>query len=107
MITFKFSDINECLQLNETKCNRNARCINMNGSYACECLAGYSGNGIQCKGEFSSIFPEDLPRLHTLLMLEFAQYCFSLSLKFARLKFAHLESNIFAPLWIRTFGIDN
>ncbi len=29
-------------------CNRNARCHNTIGSYRCECIAGYIGDGKQC-----------------------------------------------------------
>ena len=31
-------------------CNTNAFCINTEGSYDCECLPGYSGNGTVCLG---------------------------------------------------------
>ena len=40
-----FSDINECLERGGDKghqCNMNTNCVNVYGSYECECLAGYT-----------------------------------------------------------------
>ena len=31
----------------------NAKCNNTLGSHVCECLAGYTGNGQNCTGEFN------------------------------------------------------
>jgi hypothetical protein len=45
------SDIDEC-SLGIHKCHANAVCINTNGSYRCECLVGYSGDGKMCKGKY-------------------------------------------------------
>ena len=45
-----FTDINECTKL-PSFCHRNANCTNANGSYSCQCLTGYSGDGkVDCTG---------------------------------------------------------
>lgn len=36
-------DINECNERNVTMCNENARCLNLEGSYKCECKTNYLG----------------------------------------------------------------
>ena len=47
------TDINEC-QLGSYS---NARCINTQGSYDCECVRGYSGDGLYtCSGIFINTF---------------------------------------------------
>ena len=33
----------------------NAECTNTDGSYACSCLAGYSGDGMTCEGILKSL----------------------------------------------------
>lgn len=39
--------------LNNTElCATNATCTNKNGSFECECLEGFTGNGSVCKGQF-------------------------------------------------------
>lgn len=55
------SDIDECRTvpftrnvLNRTKfhdCHEMARCINTPGSYRCQCIQGYDGDGRTCTGE--------------------------------------------------------
>ena len=40
-------DINECLS---NPCSTNALCSNINGSFSCQCIVGYSGNGFVCQG---------------------------------------------------------
>ncbi|KHN80174.1 Nidogen-2 [Toxocara canis] len=40
-------DIDEC-RLHTAKCDRNAWCTNTIGSYNCECMAGYRGDGKRC-----------------------------------------------------------
>ena len=46
-------DIDECLrQLHN--CSENALCTDIIGSFGCDCLAGYMGNGVNCT---SKIFP--------------------------------------------------
>ena len=45
-----FVDINECTKL-PSLCHENANCTNANGSYSCQCLTGYSGDGkVDCTG---------------------------------------------------------
>jgi len=46
------ADTNEC-EGTEQLCAVNATCINVRGSYNCECKPGFQGNGsINCSGEF-------------------------------------------------------
>ncbi|VDK30570.1 unnamed protein product [Gongylonema pulchrum] len=40
-------DVDECL-LRPNVCHRHAKCRNVNGSYICQCKAGYAGNGYNC-----------------------------------------------------------
>lgn len=44
-----FSDINECTSGANT-CDENAECINTVGSFVCQCLTGFSGDGTTCGG---------------------------------------------------------
>ncbi|CAL2045823.1 unnamed protein product [Caenorhabditis brenneri] len=44
---FNCTDVNECLRRPEM-CDKNAECINREGSFICTCLAGYAGNGYNC-----------------------------------------------------------
>ena len=45
-----FVDINECTK-SPSICHQNANCTNTNGSYSCQCLTGYSGDGkVDCAG---------------------------------------------------------
>ena len=48
--TFFFIDINECLSI---PCDKNAHCINNNGSYSCSCKAGFKENGTVCVGMYA------------------------------------------------------
>ena len=41
--------MDECLDM---PCHDNAACNNNIGSFECECLAGYSGNGFNCSGKY-------------------------------------------------------
>ena len=43
------SDVNECEGVNG--CHENAMCSNTDGSYACTCDQGYTGDGRQCEGK--------------------------------------------------------
>lgn len=42
------TDLNECTD--SGLCNKNARCINTEGSYECQCHDGFQGNGYNCTG---------------------------------------------------------
>ena len=44
------SEIDECQGLTHP-CHEKAVCINFEGSFACLCIAGYSGSGQSCYGE--------------------------------------------------------
>ena len=49
MIFFSLSDINECND-SSNNCHVNAECTNNIGSFSCECMNGYSGDGVHCQG---------------------------------------------------------
>lgn len=40
-------DINECIEETD-ECSKDAICLNNQGSYDCQCNAGYEGNGKTC-----------------------------------------------------------
>ena len=46
------SDIDECEE-NLGNCGDNAVCVNTIGSFMCQCLPGFSGNGLICIGKLS------------------------------------------------------
>ena len=37
-------DVNECIEYSRTLCAKNSSCINLQGSYECQCLPGYEGD---------------------------------------------------------------
>ena len=41
-------DIDEC---KSTPCDKNAACVNTDGSFTCTCNTGYSGDGFNCSGK--------------------------------------------------------
>ena len=43
------SDIDECSST-EPPCDTHATCTDTSGSYICECVEGFSGNGTICEG---------------------------------------------------------
>ena len=51
-----FADVNEC-KTGEHNCdaNANAVCKNTEGSFECTCKPGYSGNGVNCTGDYISV----------------------------------------------------
>ena len=49
-VLFGVLEINECLE-GTHNCDVNARCDNVDGSFTCECNAGYGGNGRICSGK--------------------------------------------------------
>ena len=42
------SDVNECADESLFQCDPNAECVNKVGTYDCQCLAGYDGDGKTC-----------------------------------------------------------
>ena len=48
---FLTTDIDECSDASTHECHSKADCSNTQGSYTCECLNGFSGNGSDCEGE--------------------------------------------------------
>ena len=48
------SDINECVE-GTAKCDSNATCMNIVGSYTCICDYGYTGDGFDCTSEYFCI----------------------------------------------------
>ena len=44
-----FADIDECLNESD-ECHENATCMDTVGNYSCQCLSGFSGNGLICSG---------------------------------------------------------
>ena len=45
-----YIDIDECTA-NTDNCHVNAICTNTIGSYTCQCMTGYEGNGTHCVGK--------------------------------------------------------
>ena len=43
-------DVDECIPETHT-CSENAICSNLPGSYLCECMRGFTGNGTYCTGK--------------------------------------------------------
>ena len=54
MDVFTCIDIDECSE--STPCDMNANCTNSEGSFDCECLTGYEGNGTYCEGTDSLLY---------------------------------------------------
>ena len=45
-------DINECVDPSTNNCHKRANCINLEGSFRCECTANFSGDGVNsCVGK--------------------------------------------------------
>ena len=45
------TDVDEC-QMGSYSCHLRAQCVNVHGSYACTCVAGYQGDGqLSCSGK--------------------------------------------------------
>lgn len=47
-----FSDVDECFNGNNS-CHTNASCFNLIGSYDCDCLPGFMGDGFNCSSKHS------------------------------------------------------
>ena len=50
ILIFNPADLDEC-SLSNSSCHQNANCTNTNGSFECNCLPGYTGDGFNCSGE--------------------------------------------------------
>ena len=48
------TDIDECAS-GTHNCDANAQCSNTIGSFTCNCVQGYSGNGVECSGTFVGV----------------------------------------------------
>ena len=62
-----FADGNECIT-GEHNCDANADCNNTEGSFECTCKPGYSGNGVDCTGNYIVV------KTWIVLMLRLFQY---------------------------------
>ena len=51
---FLIVDIDEC-GAGKHNCDANANCLDTKGSFACTCKPGYSGNGVNCTGNNSTL----------------------------------------------------
>ena len=51
ILLYTHADINEC-ELELDNCSPNAACTNTMGSFECECLPGFSGDGMTCEGQY-------------------------------------------------------
>ena len=47
VIIYIIIDINEC---ESDPCHSNATCENTDGTFICQCISGYVGNGLICQG---------------------------------------------------------
>ena len=47
-------DVDECSTGNNS-CHVNASCTNTDGSYECDCISGFSGDGYNCSSKFCAI----------------------------------------------------
>ena len=59
-VSFKFDieihlEIDECSDPSLNDCHDNANCTDVPGSYVCECVEGYQGNGTFCESMFESL----------------------------------------------------
>ena len=49
-----YTEIDECRD-NVRRCDRNAQCINIDGSFSCMCNEGYTQDGVFCDGELKPL----------------------------------------------------
>ena len=47
-------DIDECMR-GTHDCHDNATCTNTEGSYECDCIEGYMGNGTYCESKYALV----------------------------------------------------
>ena len=49
MIVSLCTELNECFDPSLNDCDMNANCSDIPGSYTCDCVLGYEGNGTFCE----------------------------------------------------------
>jgi len=49
------TDVNECA-VDNGGCSSNADCTNTPGSFTCDCVPGYIGDGLSCSGIITSTY---------------------------------------------------
>ena len=54
IMSFLPTDIDECA-LELDNCSENATCSNINCNFECECLPGFTGNGVTCEGQYYTL----------------------------------------------------
>lgn len=59
MIVYTNVDIDECSNATLNNCDIYATCNNTIGNFSCECLVGFEGDGIHCRGIQIIIVVED------------------------------------------------
>ena len=47
-------DVDECIEQLDN-CNHKATCLNNHGSFSCQCMEGYYGDGFDCHGSFDML----------------------------------------------------
>ncbi len=67
------SDIDEC-NGSVQHCDDNAGCTNIDGSFSCTCIAGYSGDGFSCDGKYSYIKDNEDTIMRNNISMSF-RYC--------------------------------
>ena len=69
---FFYLDVNECNNATLNNCDSNAECLNLVGSFQCQCKTGYLGNGTSCEGIFGKklfkVFEFLVSKLHENLV---------------------------------------
>lgn len=71
MDKFNCAEVNECLT-GQHQCDKNADCINTQGSYECHCKEGYKGNGTYCERKNFNLF---ILYVDFSNILSFVAYC--------------------------------
>ena len=60
------SDTNECS--NPTSCGANSKCVNLPGTYRCDCNSGYILKSGQCRG-MKEIIPRNFNLVHYQILM--------------------------------------
>ena len=66
-----YTDINECAERNA--CDDNAGCVDSVGSYWCQCLPGFQGDGYNCTGQSFKLFGFQLTNLSLITDIDECQ----------------------------------